>query len=76
MKTYLVQDSDWDWQSHDGDAIIIQAETPEEAAIKWGWHWATICNVDGACVKIAEIRQDHIVMFGKNENGQFEIDKD
>lgn len=72
MKTYLVQDSDWDWLSLDGDAVIVQAETPEEAAIKVCEQW----DCDGACVKISEINQDHLVMLGKNDAGKFEIDKD
>lgn len=74
MKTYLVQDSDWPWLCGDGHAKLVEAETPEAAALKACRIWDAEDQTDGACVQIAEVKSDFLVMLHKNENGEFNFD--
>ena len=77
MTLYAVQDSDWDWTSEDGQAILIQAENPEHAACgaikimeqRDGDH------IDGFCVKVAMVTfGDPSFIMGECHNGKVVLD--
>ncbi len=57
MPFYAVQDSDWDWAQADGDAVIVEADNPEEAASKAVAKWLEVDAhaFDGAQLKVAPI---------------------
>ncbi len=52
MTWYAVQDSGWDWDSADGEAVIIEAETPEGAA-KNALQNGMAGDADGGDLKVA-----------------------
>lgn len=51
MPYYVLQDEDWDWDTPSDPGIIVEADTPEEAATK------ALRNLDcdGIGFKVAEI---------------------
>lgn len=62
MNWYAVQDSDWDWNSADGAAAIVLAETPEEAVrMVLETDWAG--DADGGHLKVAELSLAGFVGF-------------
>ncbi len=52
MTWYAVQDSGWDWDSADGVAAIVEAETPEDAAKK-ALQNGMAGDADGGDLKVA-----------------------
>ncbi len=74
MKTYLLQDSDWPWLCGDGDAMIVEAETPELAALEACRIANAKHQMDGVHFKICEVSCDFFIGAEKNSQGVFEID--
>ncbi|MCJ9428565.1 hypothetical protein [Kordiimonas marina] len=74
MNTYLVQDSDWPWVCGDGNARLVEAESPEGAALEALRQWDAEDRVDGASLNICEVQTHFFLLAGKNDDDQFVID--
>ncbi|MCH7938015.1 MAG: hypothetical protein IH994_13155 [Proteobacteria bacterium] len=55
MPWFAVQDSDWDWDTADGPAIIVEADTPEDAVKAAYEKSGGFSGCDGCHCKVAEI---------------------
>lgn len=83
MPTFAVTDSDWDWVTKDGNAVLIEAATPEEAGKKTVEKWKKEgLQFDGVHMKIAELKLVGFLGWDREENpdGEFtdllEVDDD
>lgn len=76
MTWYAVQDSDWDWNSPDGAAAIVDAETPEEAVKLALKSWSDKMG-DGGHLKVATLNLTGFIEFevtnGVPVLGEFQV---
>ena len=75
MPWYAVQDSDWDWECGDGDAIIVQADSPELAVREAYSKSRGFGGGDGIHCKVAEINLVGFLSGGREMGSPWQWDE-
>ena len=67
MTWFAVQDSDWDWDQADGQAVLVEADTPENA-VKLAYEKTNgFEGCDGVHCKVAELNMVGFMGGGRDQ---------